>query len=378
MAKALLIGDMHIDNSKSSICNSDRFNEIFNTFDLIKSSIYEYKPDYVIFFGDLFNSPYSITTTVISIISELISDIASETPVLLIVGNHDDVDERVSRVKVGERYVNLRASLLSPFSHYENVAVFDSPSVIKIQEGVEIAMIPYSNTIIDDIESLESRFTKGVKKILMGHFELTNVNYMTVSNAEVVNIPSAEDLIKKYKYDMALLGHVHDTKEYDIDNKIVRFIGSCRNVDFRNVGENKGIYILDFDNLNLTYIDNPYTSIFKTIHSFDEFKTYCQNNNEDKLAKTRIKYIYSANSEIKEINKLKGMFKSIQFQKNINNSINGDEITSSAAKEFEQLVKNDLVTKENLVSYIISFKAPKNKDRALETLNTILKYKEDK
>ena len=72
------------------------------------------------------------------------------------------------------------------------------------------------------------------------------------------------------------------------------------------------------------------------------------------------------------------MFKSIQFQKNINNSINGDEITSSAAKEFEQLVKNDLVTKENLVSYIISFKAPKNKDRALETLNTILKYKEDK
>ena len=39
MSKALLVGDLHIPNSKSSISNSDTFQEIFNTFSLIKNTI---------------------------------------------------------------------------------------------------------------------------------------------------------------------------------------------------------------------------------------------------------------------------------------------------------------------------------------------------
>lgn len=378
MAIALLVGDMHIDNSKSSIANSDSFYEVFKTFGLIKESIYEHKPDYVIFFGDIFNSPYSITTSVMTIISKLIAEIAVETAVLFIVGNHDDVDEKMSKVKIGDRYVNMRASLLAPFTYYENVTVFDSPSAIKIQDGVEIGFIPYSNDIINDIQSIQNRFTRGIKKILMGHFDLADTSYMISKDAtELTTVPSSKDLIQKYGYDMVLLGHIHDIQDHNVDGKIVKYIGSCRNVDFRNTGENKGIYLLDFDTFKLTYIDNPYTCIYKTFKTFDSFKKYCMNSDPEKLAKTKIKYVYSLSAEVKEIAKTKNMFKSLQFQKNIN-GVDVNNVASETIMEFENLVKNDLVTKDNLVDYAISFKEPKNKERALNTLNMLLKNSDRK
>lgn len=371
MATALLVGDMHIDNSKSSIANSETFNEIFKTFNLIKDTIYDRKPDYVIFFGDLFNSPYGITTNVITIISKLLADLAIETPIILLVGNHDDIDERVSKVKIGnDRYISVRASLLSPFSYYDNITVIDSPTVVKMDQGIEIAFVPYSNNILGDIENIDSRFTKGVKKLMVGHFSIKDVDFMQLNSSEVVNSPSAVELIEKYKYDMVLLGHIHDPCDYHVGDKVVKYIGSCRNVDFRNTGENKGIYILDFDSMELDYIDNPYTSIYKTFKDFNSFKAYCVDSSPEKLARTKVKYVYTASNEVKEISKLKSAFKSLQFQKT-NAAIENDASNKNIA-EFENLVKSDLVTKENLVEYAVSFKQPIDKNRALNTLDIIL------
>ena len=371
MATALLVGDMHIDNSKSSIANSETFNEIFKTFNLIKDTIYDRKPDYVIFFGDLFNSPYGITTNVITIISKLLADLAIETPIILLVGNHDDIDERVSKVKIGnDRYISVRASLLSPFSYYDNITVIDSPTVVKMDQGIEIAFVPYSNNILGDIENIDSRFTKGVKKLMVGHFSIKDVDFMQLNSSEVVNSPSAVELIEKYKYDMVLLGHIHDPCDYRVGDKVVKYIGSCRNVDFRNTGENKGIYILDFDSMELDYIDNPYTSIYKTFKDFNSFKAYCVDSSPEKLARTKVKYVYTASNEVKEISKLKSAFKSLQFQKT-NAAIENDASNKNIA-EFENLVKSDLVTKENLVEYAVSFKQPIDKNRALNTLDIIL------
>lgn len=371
MATALLVGDMHIDNSKSSIANSETFNEIFKTFNLIKDTIYDRKPDYVIFFGDLFNSPYGITTNVITIISKLLADLAIETPIILLVGNHDDIDERVSKVKIGnDRYISVRASLLSPFSYYDNITVIDSPTIVKMDQGIEIAFVPYSNNILGDIENIDSRFTKGVKKLMVGHFSIKDVDFMQLNSSEVVNSPSAVELIEKYKYDMVLLGHIHDPCDYRVGDKVVKYIGSCRNVDFRNTGENKGIYILDFDSMELDYIDNPYTSIYKTFKDFNSFKAYCVDSSPEKLARTKVKYVYTASNEVKEISKLKSAFKSLQFQKT-NAAIENDASNKNIA-EFENLVKSDLVTKENLVEYAVSFKQPIDKNRALNTLDIIL------
>lgn len=367
--KALLVGDMHTDNSKSSIANSDSFHEVFMTFELIKYNIEKYRPDYVIFFGDVFNSPYSITSPVISIFSELIFEMSLDVTVIFIVGNHDDVDDRISSVKIGDRYMKLRASLLAPFSHYPNVVVFDSPNVIKIQNGVEIAFIPYCSNIMPSLDAVDKRFSRGTKRILMGHFDMKQSYYMIKSGDEALtnNLPSAEDLIRKYQYDLVLLGHVHDQAEYEVDGKIAKYIGSCRNVDFRNTGEFKGIYCMDFDTMEMEYIDNPNTSIYKIFTNFNKLQEYCMNNDPEKLGRTKVLYKYTSNKEVQKISKLKEYFKSIQFEKNILSETESlNKISMHAAQEFEDMLVNNLVTKDKLIDYAIQFKPPENKDSVVK------------
>jgi DNA repair exonuclease SbcCD nuclease subunit len=379
MSIALLVGDLHIDNSKSAINNSDSFYEIFQTLSLIKDSIYKYKPDYVIFFGDIFNSPYSITTAVISIISKLIYEMSTETSLIFILGNHDDVDEHINKIKIGERYINVRASLLSPFSFYPNTVVFDSPKVVKICDGVEIGFVPYSNDTISDINKIEPTFSKGVKKILMGHFDLANSNFMVYKNDQLVTTqPTAESLIRDYNYDMVLLGHIHDIENFDVDGKTVKYIGSCRNINFNNTHEEKGIYLFDFSTFDLKFIPNEFTCIYKTFSSLEEIKKYCVKSSPEKLSKTKIKYVYSFSNEVKELSKIKDIFKSLQFQKNLKGvDIVNNNKNSEAIKEFENIVNNDLVTKDNLIDYALTFKEPVDKKTTVDTLSLILKIPRD-
>jgi len=367
--KALLVGDLHTDNAKSSIANSDSFHEVFMTFDLIKRTIEERRPDFLIFFGDVYDSPYSITSPVITIISEIIAEISLDVSILFIVGNHDDVDDKMSNVKIGDRYMKIRASLLAPFSHYPNVIVFDSPKVIKIQDEVEIAFIPYCSNIIPSLDSADKKFSRGCKRILMGHFDMKQSYYMIKSGDSDIseNIPSAEDLIRKYNYDLVLLGHVHDPSEYEVDGKIAKYIGSCRNVDFRNTGENKGVYMFDFDTFEMEYIDNPYTSIYKIFTNFKSLQNYCMNNDPEKLSRTKILYKYTSSTDVPKISKLKEYFKSIRFENNIlaeTTSLNS--VSQIAAQNFEEMIKNNLVTKDKLIDYAIQFKPPNDKDSIIK------------
>lgn len=369
--RGILVGDIHIDNVKTSIANSDSFTEVFQLFDLIRNTIYEEKPDFTIFFGDIFNSPNSITSSVMSIISKLIAEIALDTTVLFIVGNHDDVDNKVSVVRVGDRDIKVRTSLLAPFAHYQNVVVFDSPKVVKIQDGVEVAFIPYSTNIYPYLDEVNKKFSVGTKRILMGHFDIFQTYYMQGYRREdFMNIPTAEELVKKYKYDLVLLGHVHDQTEYNIDGKKVMYIGSSRNVDFRNTGENKGLYLLDFNTLKMKYIDNPYTYVYKIFNKFEDLEHYCKNNELEKLSRTKILYKYSSTKEVQKVSKLKEFFKSVKFVKSTQpNELN--QASLGAIHEFEELLTNNLLTSDQLIDYALQFKEPPTtKEDALN----IIKY----
>lgn len=357
--RAILVGDMHIDNVKTSITDSDSFREVFQLFDLIRNSIYREKPDYTIFFGDVFNSPNSITSSVMSIISKLIAEIALDTSVLLIVGNHDDVDNKVSVVRVGDRDVRVRASLLAPFAHYPNVVVFDSPQVVKIQDGVEVAFIPYSTDIYPYLDEADRKFSAGTKRILMGHFNLLETQHAYGGWREgLPSVPTTEELVRKYKYDLVLLGHVHDPAEYVVDGKKAVYIGSSRNVDFRNTGESKGLHVLDFDKLDtMKYIDNPHTYIYKVYSKFEDLKDYCKNSELEKLSRTKILYKYSSVRDMRKVSKLREFFKSVKFVKSTA-SEEFSQASLNAISEFEELLANNLLTDDKLVDYALQFKKP--------------------
>jgi len=184
------------------------------------------------------------------------------------------------------------------------------------------------------------------------------------------NIPTPEELIDKYKYDLVLLGHIHDPQEIKVKDKLIKYIGSCRNVDFRNAGENKGIYMMNFDDMSMRYIDNPHTYIYKVFRNFDIFSDYCTESTEEKLSRTKIQYIYSNSQETRDISKLKHFFKSVNFQKSMidDSGLKSSNISADAFKEFESMINNNLITKEKLVDYALQFKEPVNKQNAVDIL----------
>ena len=138
------------------------------------------------------------------------------------------------------------------------------------------------------MNSIKNKFAIGTTRIAMGHFDTKHgYNMILKDDCDVSeNIPTPEELIDKYKYDLVLLGHIHDPQEIKVRDKLVKYIGSCRNVDFRNTGENKGIYMMDFDDMSMRYIDNPHTYIYKVFRNFDIFSDYCTESTEEKLSRT--------------------------------------------------------------------------------------------
>lgn len=373
--RAILVGDIHIDNAKSTIANSDSFTEVLSLFNFIKETAKIKKPDYIIFFGDIFNSPYSITSVVISLISKIIGELSTYAPLIFIVGNHDDVDNRVSNVDIGGGVkVGIRSSLLSPYKNFPNVLVFDSPSVVNIDNGKEIAFVPYTTNTLEYLDSIDNKFSKGASRILIGHFDIKNNYYLTLSaNNACLQIPTAEELINKYQYDLVLLGHVHEPYEMHVNDKLVKYIGSSRNIDFRTQGEDKGIYYIDFDTYDIEFIKNENTCIYKVFRSFDDIKTYCSTNPLEKLAKTKVQYIYTNNIEIRKIAKLKEFFKSIQFEKSVVSisSMTDNSPSSKILENFKELLDDSLITKEKLVDFAIQFNPPKNLDVTMNILNYI-------
>jgi len=337
---------------------------------LIKQTILNRKPDLLVFFGDVFNSPTSISSPVISVFSKIIGNLCEIIPTVFIVGNHDDIDNKKVDVKFDDTSIKVRSSLLSPFAYYPNVIVADEPSVFKIDDGVEVAFVPYSTNIIENLKQL--KFSPGTKRILMGHFDIKDTFYMVKMNDQVVTVefPTAKELINDYNLDLVLLGHIHEPVDYVIDNKLVKYIGSCRNIDFKNSGESKGIYILDTNNLNLEFIENANGSIYKTFKTFDQVNEYCRSKDPEILARTHIKFTYSNNNEVQKISKLKEFFKSIKFERALLSASDNAKTASIEIENFKEMLENNLITKDSLIDFALQFNQPNNK----ETVLKVFKY----
>ena len=371
--RMILVGDIHIDNAKSIINNSDNFNQVFQVFDLIKSTAREYRPDFIIFFGDIFNIPNIISANVLSIFSKILDDLVSVfgVQIYIIAGNHDVIDNTLSKINIGEDIIKIRSTLLSPFNYFENVTVIDKPTVAVLDDksNVEIGFVPYSNTIKKDLTSIQDKFSIGSKRVLMGHFEMKSPLTGITKNNLNLELPTPEELIRDYEYSLVTLGHIHDIGELKVDGKLLKYLGSCRNINFGNVSELKGIYTFDTLTFELNFIENNYTNIYKVFSSTKDVLDYIEKNNKEKLSRVKLRYLYKENSEIAEISKVKSNFKSVQFQKNmVQDKVEKTHIDIS---NFEDMVRANLVTKETLLDFVLEFTPPKDKNNVMSIFNLI-------
>ena len=377
--RLLIVGDLHIPNNKTSINNSDLFKEILDTFKLIRETILDRKPDLVIFMGDIFDTSTNISTIVLSYVSTLINAISDLCGTVIISGNHDIPDVEKTSIQFDDEHkVNIKVNLLSPFKHFNNMVVYDEPSIEVFDDiQTELWFIPYTKKIKEHLNILHKESTSGYKKILFGHWDVKNMYYVnTDSNKlEAMHHPTAEELVDKYGIDLTVLGHYHNPKEFKFDNGLVKYTGACRNIDFKCHGNNKGIYILDLPNMEIEKIPNPYTYTYKIFRTSKDLVNYVKNYPKETVAKTKVLYVYTKDSEVLKLNKHKKLFKSIKYEKNLLASqLDSSNIDKDNFKNMQELVSCGVLTEEKIFDFAFEFVTEEKKDINEQVLKFIKRY----
>ena len=362
--KIIVVGDLHIDNRKYSIKNSETFDEVFRLFNQITYLVLENKAEFVVFLGDIFDSPENISTNAISVITMLFKNLSELTRIIILAGNHDSMDDTYQNIDLTEgKNESIRSSLVYPFSMSSEIFVADKPLVSDLDQfgtnlpKIQMSFIPYQTDIVKSLDYIIPKLRDGYAHIMFGHFETSDMNYIKILKDKglVENVPSAEDLFSKYKQDLVFLGHVHERSEITINDKKLIYTGSARNINYNNKEEEKGIYILNIDTLESEFVKNDNTAIYKIFRNAEDFDKYLAETDDEKLAKTKVKFIYTDSKETVRYNEYKKKLRRLEFEKSIFVSDNNSEEVANTII-LDELKMENLMNKDNLFNFILNFK----------------------
>jgi len=370
--KILFFTDLHIPNQTNSISNSD-FRECLEFLQFIKEQIVENRVDLVIFGGDLFEDPKSITSSALTFFSDEIATIAQLSQLILLVGNHDSIEHnKIENVQ--------RISLLNHLKHYDRVNVIDAPYWITTihEEMTQLVFVPYCKNIADILESMAFKLHESHRKILFGHFEISDFNYVNMNKEMILStvgkLPSVKDIIETYKYDLSFIGHIHEPKTFGPNQEVI-YVGSCRNIDFGNSTEDKFIYLIDTQTLSYEKIKNPNTYTFKKFYSLDDIKKYMVEKTKSELSRTRIIFHYRTMDEVQKINKIKSYFDYVKLDKIIDEESSTIDESKESPEFFNR--KYEIVNENNILSFIFEFDNidEKKRDSYIQMFNYIGRQK---
>lgn len=249
---AIFISDIHFGVRQ----NSEEWQENQRSYfyewfiPLVKAYIASLKPDekaVLMVLGDVYEDRKTIDIDVSNLSIDIFSDIAEILPVYIINGNHD-----LSK-KTNKGNTSLRTIDLIP-----NVTVIKEPTMVKITNPVDKAVthviaIPYLGDTSEETKYLANYSDKA--SVALMHTEIAKMkmdNGMTITSG--ANPESFKGLI--------IAGHIHRRQE----NGKVIYVGSPYHTSRNDIGNEKGIYIMDIQNKEFKFKMNNFSPIFHTIH----------------------------------------------------------------------------------------------------------------
>lgn len=224
MGKIICFGDIHIHSThKFSELTNDgytiREQEHLSCATTICELIDKYTDcERVVFLGDMFGPVGdNISCQAMMVATEVISRIQNKCiekniPFDLIVGNHD----------VSSYLNNKYSHKLYPFKNYQNINVYDQPTVIN-----NIVYMPYCNNDEFPTTFLENVQDKS-NKIVFSHLEL---KFIDLGMGIVSNKGVDPNLLKQFK--MTISGHYHSGTNYA---KNIQVCGSTQRLSFKDKG----------------------------------------------------------------------------------------------------------------------------------------------
>lgn len=239
--KIAMIADLHFGVKKSdqTFCESQiRFFE-----NQMVKELKERNVDTIFVLGDVFDTRQSVNVHTQNIVQNLFEETFKEFNVHILVGNHDLFYTTTTDTN-SLKFLNL----------LPNVTVYESITKLDL-DGHELMMVPW----ITNIEE----FTKfcGEAEYAFGHFEATGAK-MDKYNLCAGGV-SMNTLFEKF--DHIYSGHFHTRSTKKIANKDMTYIGSPYQITRIDMGDDRGVTILDLDTNETELVKNTQSMIFNKI-----------------------------------------------------------------------------------------------------------------
>ena len=181
----------------------------------------------LIFGGDLFHYRDEINVKTLFFANTLL-DLFNDFEILMIPGNHDAYYKDNSTVHS-----------LSILNNRHNITIFDKPSV-EVISNKRIGFCPWGT---------EAKNIPNNCDLIVGHFELQNFSFNSFKICDF-GMESADVLSK---CNLIFSGHFHKRQHRKYDNGEIIYTGNPFEMDFNDIGDQKGYYILDLGSKNIQY-----------------------------------------------------------------------------------------------------------------------------
>jgi len=277
--------------------------------------------DILIHCGDLYDNRTSIPIIASYKAEKILLELSQILPLHIIVGNHDLWNK-------GSNDINS----VRLFNHVDNVNVYTETTTIEV-DGQRLVLMPWVEKRLDMIKEI----TNNQGDYLFCHSDLNgcrmHLNSVAHRNADKIDV----DEFRKYKH--VFSGHIHIRQT----NENFSFIGSPYQMDRNDMGDQKGITILDLNSDKIDFVPNTYSPIFRKFRVVNE-------DDIDKLDELRgtkdyIDLAISNNLLINnrklrrklEVMLEKGNFASVEYIDDITKDlVDGEEVNESNEVEFDE------------------------------------------
>jgi calcineurin-like phosphoesterase family protein len=244
MSKIYLIGDSHIGlgypNSVDKWYKVHK--EYFSDF-LIPTLKQRIKPgDIIVHLGDLFDNRNVIPINLLNYGMDVVEELSKIAPTHIIIGNHDLWSKSASEI-----------NSIRPFRYIPNVTIYDKVTKIDYN-GKKILMMPYIEKRLEQIKAIDENRDC---EYLFCHSDLNGCKMHLTSvahkNSDKIDI---EDF-KPFK--KVRSGHIHLVQS----NNNFTFVGSVFQMDRNDLGDQKGIFVIDTIDESEQFFPNIISPVFK-------------------------------------------------------------------------------------------------------------------
>jgi UDP-2,3-diacylglucosamine pyrophosphatase LpxH len=199
--------------------------------------------------GDIFDSRQSLNILVMNSCIEIFRDLGkifTDSGVYVMTGNHDCWTKDSSQVHS-----------LSCISALENVYVYNRPELISVGNK-DLLLMPWGMNPEEEKRFLETNSSD----ILFVHTDIKDARFNAKVTVEHGNSP---ETYRKHK--KVYGGHIHYRQKV---NDFITLIGCPYQMTRSDIGNKKGLYIVDLETSQETFIENDFSPEFISVN-FDSF-----------------------------------------------------------------------------------------------------------